>query len=415
MSENLDKNIILKVDNLTKKFCRNLKRSMLYGIIDIAKSVLGVNYNKIKLRKDEFFALKNVSFELKKGETLGIIGINGSGKSTLLRLISGIFLPDQGMISYKGRIGSLIAVGAGFHPNMTGRENIYLNGIILGMKKKEIDDKINDIINFADIGDFLEAPVSTYSSGMRVRLGFAIAVHSEPDILLVDEVLSVGDVDFRAKCIGKIEEIRNKTSIIFISHNMLQVESICDRCILMHKGKVFSQGNTKEVIADYFRLNIKKSNGQSSDTILLEVIKGIEDVRVQFLDENKKSKESFNTGENLLIKFSITASKEFKEIDIHWNLSFIEGINLIVNKSSMDDMRFNIKKGINEFYCLIEQLPLLKGSYSISFNIRGNKNTRLASGFAQNLAVLMNKKDFSNTGIVKIKSRFIEMRGLECF
>ena len=168
--------IVLRVENLCKKFCPTLKHSMYYGAIDTVRSMLGVAYATDQLRKNEFWALDDICFELRKGEALGIIGANGSGKSTLLRLITGIFPPDKGRIAFKGRIGALIAVGAGFHPYMTGRENIYLNGTILGMTRREIDAKLDAIIDFADIGDFLEAPISTYSSGMRVRLGFAIAV-----------------------------------------------------------------------------------------------------------------------------------------------------------------------------------------------------------------------------------------------
>jgi lipopolysaccharide transport system ATP-binding protein len=192
--------------------------------------MFGIQVKTYCLRKDEFWALDNISFNLKKGESLGIIGVNGSGKSTLLRLITGIFPPDMGRIAIRGKVGALIAVGAGFHPHMTGRENIYLNGTILGMTRKELNEKMDEIISFADIGDFLDAPVNTYSSGMRVRLGFAIAVHCEPDILLVDEILSVGDLAFRNKSMRKMAEFREKANaLIFISHNLEQVRNLCSK------------------------------------------------------------------------------------------------------------------------------------------------------------------------------------------
>ena len=216
--------VVVSVKNVSKKFCRNLRRSMAYGILDLSKNLMGLKPDTSTLNRDEFWALDDVSFELRRGETLGIIGINGSGKSTLLRLLSGIFPPDKGEIAVKGRIGSLIAVGAGFHPHMTGRENVFLNGAILGMSRKEIEKKYDSIVGFAEIGDFLEAPVSTYSSGMRVRLGFAIAVHCEPDILLIDEVLSVGDLSFRNKSLRHMANFRAKAkALIFISHNLEQV------------------------------------------------------------------------------------------------------------------------------------------------------------------------------------------------
>lgn len=243
---------LIKVENLSKKFCKSMKRSMYYGSVDILRSMLGISYPTETLRKGEFWALKDINFELKRGETLGLIGMNGSGKSTLLRMLSGIFPPDKGKITINGSVGSLIAVGAGFHPHMSGRENIYLNGTILGMSRKEIKRKFDEIVDFAEIEDFLDAPVSTYSSGMRVRLGFAIAVHREPDILLVDEVLAVGDARFQRKCINKLNEIqRLSTSIILVSHNMQTIEAMCMVSVLLKKGKQILHGNTRSVIPYY--------------------------------------------------------------------------------------------------------------------------------------------------------------------
>ena len=186
----------IKVDHVSKKYCKSLKRSMSYGIWDIARNTLGLSSRSSRLRKDEFWAVDDVSFEVSRGETVGIIGPNGSGKTTLLKMLNGIFWPDKGKITVKGKVGALIAVGAGFHPALTGRENIYVNAAILGMTKKEVEERFDNILKFADIGDFLDTPVKYYSSGMYVRLGFAVAAHCDPDILLVDEVLAVGDAGF---------------------------------------------------------------------------------------------------------------------------------------------------------------------------------------------------------------------------
>ena len=246
---------LIKVEGLYKKFSTSLKRSMVYGTKDTLRSMVGMNFKQNFLRTGEFWALEDISFELKKGETLGIIGVNGSGKSTLLRLLNGIFPPDAGKIEVNGRIGALIAVGAGFHPHMTGRENIYLNGTILGMTKKEIDGNLEDIIDFAEIGQFIDAPVATYSSGMRVRLGFSIAIHSHPEILLVDEVLSVGDLSFRNKSLRKMDELKEKANgIIFISHNLEQVRVLCGRTIVLDQGKVIFDGDTHNGIVAYEEL-----------------------------------------------------------------------------------------------------------------------------------------------------------------
>ena len=237
--------VLIKVDHLSKKFCRSLKRSMYYGVTDTLKTMAGVNYSTDTLRPSEFWSLNDISFELRKGETLGILGANGSGKSTLLRLLAGIFPPDHGKIEINGNIGALIAVGAGFHPHMTGYENIYLNGTILGLTKDRIDEIIDEITSFSEIPeDALNAPVATYSSGMKVRLGFSVAMHCEPDILLVDEVLSVGDIGFKNKALSKMEEYKLKANgLVFISHDIEQMRLLSDRIIVLDKGNIVYQGD----------------------------------------------------------------------------------------------------------------------------------------------------------------------------
>ncbi len=253
----MDKDIAIKVENLGKKFTQSLTRSMAYGSIDLSKNFLGLKAKSEVLRKGEFWALEDVNFELKKGESLGIIGSNGSGKSTLLRMLTGIFPPDKGTISTRGRVGALIAVGAGFHPHMTGRENVYLNGTLLGMSRKEISEKFDEIIDFAEVGGFIDAPVATYSSGMRVRLGFAIAVKIRPDILLVDEVLSVGDQSFRFKARKEMDKLLSSgVTLIFISHNLHEVIGITDRAIWLDKGKVVADGPSVDVCSEYLKSSL---------------------------------------------------------------------------------------------------------------------------------------------------------------
>jgi lipopolysaccharide transport system ATP-binding protein len=244
--------VIITVKKVSKKFCKNLKLSMFYGIVDLSKSLFGLKPNSTTLRKSEFWAVNNVSFELQRGQTIGLIGVNGSGKSTLLKLIAGIFPPDKGEISVRGRVSSLISLGAGFHPHMTGRENIYLNGAILGMSHEEIDSKVQSIIDFAELGDFIEAPVATYSSGMRVRLGFSIAIAIRPDILLLDEVLAVGDRRFRSKCYYEIDKISKDSAIIFVSHNMANITRICTDIIVMDSGQIKYQSNNISEGFDYY-------------------------------------------------------------------------------------------------------------------------------------------------------------------
>ena len=229
---------VLRVNKISKKFAKSIKQSMLYGVIDICKSFLNMTVDSEKLRTGEFWAVDLIDFTLAKGEVLGIIGSNGSGKSTLLKMLNGIFYPDKGSIEIYGRTGALIEVGAGFHPVLTGKENIYINGAILGMDRKEIDRNFGRIVEFADIGDFLDTPVKNYSSGMRVRLGFSIAIHSHPDILLIDEVLAVGDAKFQEKSLNKIKQLKsNGTSIVLVSHSITKILTLTDRVLVMDKSK----------------------------------------------------------------------------------------------------------------------------------------------------------------------------------
>jgi lipopolysaccharide transport system ATP-binding protein len=212
-----------------------------------------------KNRTEEFWALKNVSFTVKQGERLGIIGRNGAGKSTLLKILSRITSPTEGDIVLRGRVASLLEVGTGFHPELTGRENIFLNGAILGMNRLEIKSKFDDIVEFSEISNFLDTPVKRYSSGMYVRLAFAVAAHLEPEILLVDEVLAVGDLSFQNKCMNKMQDVAGSgRTVIFVSHNMGAIHSLCPRCVLLDKGRLIQDGPTNEVIETYVAKGIQQ-------------------------------------------------------------------------------------------------------------------------------------------------------------
>ena len=247
---------VIKVEHVSKKFSRSLNHVMAYGLEDIGRNILGIRSRSNRLRKGEFWAVNDVSFEVKRGETLGIIGANGSGKSTLLKLINGIFMPESGKIEINGRVGALIEVGAGFHPMLTGRENIYINGAILGKKRKEIDDKYDEIISFAEIDDFIDSPVKHYSSGMMVRLGFSIAVCMMPEIILIDEVLSVGDLSFQNKSLRRLAEIRKRAhAMIFVSHNLDHIQNLCQKVLIMKNGKAFFFGKTEEALLKYYELS----------------------------------------------------------------------------------------------------------------------------------------------------------------
>lgn len=238
---------LIKVENVSKKFCRNLKRSLWYGMQDIGNELIGRRHGgKCGLRTNEFWAVNDVSFELKRGECLGLIGHNGAGKTTLLRMLNGLIKPDAGRITMKGSVGSLIALGSGFNPVLTGRENVYVNGAVLGLDREIISKKIREIIDFSELGDFIDAPVQTYSSGMNVRLGFGTAaILLEPDILFLDEVLAVGDIGFTIKCLNLVRELARNAAVVFVSHNMQYVSSFCTRVLLLEHGRMLV--DTQEV------------------------------------------------------------------------------------------------------------------------------------------------------------------------
>ena len=230
--------VLIKVENVSKKFCRSLKRSLWYGVKDLTSELLRRNGYR-ELRQEEFWALEDVSFELRSGQTLGIIGINGAGKTTMLRILNGLIKPDRGKITLRGRVGALIALGAGFNPILTGRENIYINAAVLGFSKRQVDGLLNDIIEYADIGDFIDTPVQNYSSGMRVRLGFAVAAYLSPDVFLIDEVLAVGDYAFREKSFARVIRLcKSGAGVVFVSHNMAAILTICDRVLWLDHGQI---------------------------------------------------------------------------------------------------------------------------------------------------------------------------------
>lgn len=266
---------LVQCENIGKKFCRDLKRSLWYGVRDSAAALLGANRENDTLRRGEFWAAKEISFELKRGECVGLIGHNGAGKTTLLKILSGLIRPDTGRAVMRGRVGALIALGAGFNPVLTGRENIYVNGSILGLSKNRISQQLDHIVDFADLEEAIDAPVRTYSSGMQVRLGFSIAaILLQPDILILDEVLAVGDSDFQIKCANQVRKLRADAAVVFVSHNMQMVSAFCQRVKLMSRGTFLdSSEDPAQAIANYHATRPVEEQPQSvSGTGVIELV-----------------------------------------------------------------------------------------------------------------------------------------------
>lgn len=313
--------VAIKVENVGKKYQifhqRKEKNDSLVGAFtDGVRNLLSSNANK--QMSEDFWALKDINFEILKGDRMGIIGRNGAGKSTLLKILSRIVKPTTGRIEYDGKMASLLEVGTGFHGDLSGRENIYLNGSILGMNKREIDLKFDEIVNFSEIEKFLDTPVKKYSSGMYVRLAFAVAAHLETEILIVDEVLAVGDSIFQKKCIDKMSDIaREGKTILFVSHNFGTINSLCDKAILLERGKLTKQGTVTDVFKEYSLTS--KINGQHFD---LESLERYEHKREIIFKEISFDEIPISYGKN--IKFSLKLKrniigKTFSDLDFGVN------------------------------------------------------------------------------------------------
>jgi ABC-type polysaccharide/polyol phosphate transport system ATPase subunit len=328
-----------------------------------------------KLRKDEFWALDDVSFEVRRGETLGIIGPNGSGKSTILKMLNGIYMPDNGKIEINGRVGALIEIGAGFHPMLTGRENIYVNGAILGMDKEEMDEKFDDIVEFADIGDFIDTPVKFYSSGMFVRLGFAVAVHCEPEILLVDEVLSVGDMSFQKKCADKIDELMSlNKAIIVVSHSLYRIESMCQRAIWLNKGHEVKQGPTIDVINAYLNAQDQNSHigDDHGDKKFTEQSAPVVIDRVELANPEGTVTNGFAVGEGMTVRIFYTANQRIERPLFNIRIKQ-DGRGILDAAMLIDGYTIDWIKGAGCIECHFESLPLTPKAYDVDIFVR-NKN-----------------------------------------
>jgi lipopolysaccharide transport system ATP-binding protein len=357
--------VLVKVENLSKKFCKDLKTSLWYGVKDLFSGITG-RHNDGLLRPKEFWAVKDISFELRRGECLGLIGHNGAGKSTLLKILNGLINPDEGKITIKGRVGALIELGAGFNPILSGRENIYNNGAVLGFSKKEIDTKIEEIIDFSEIREFIDMPVQNYSSGMKVRLGFAIAAQMEPDVLIIDEVLAVGDLGFVLKCFKTIDEILPKTAIVFVSHSMPMVSRICTHIILMDRGISKYQGEdiSKGIDIYYTRFTNNESNLIFDDgSIALDLIE-LKDVH--YTDDGVPQ---LNWGEDLKIhlKFLVKNLKEVPKFTI--NIFDKEQRPIGILEQNTSDSGLKIVGDHIEFVVTHKGAQLSKGVYSINIAV----------------------------------------------
>lgn len=312
--------------------------------------------------------LNDINFEVKKGEVLGIIGKNGAGKSTLLKVISQITSPSSGSIKAKGRIASLLEVGTGMHPEMTGKENVYLNGTILGMTKKEIDVKYDEIMEFAGCAKYADTPVKRYSSGMKVRLGFAVAAFLEPEILIVDEVLAVGDAEFQSKAIGKMQDISSGggRTVLFVSHNMGSLKSLCTRAILLDKGEVVANGDVNEVISTYISSETSTLTAGKKDLTTIETAEtSFSFVSLVTHGGDQKERGSFIQSEDIVVTFVLKCEHNYTGVRINLGVVSSEG-QLLFLTSSHEMTKEMLKAGEHRFDVVIPKNLLNQGKYMIS-------------------------------------------------
>lgn len=360
---------VLSVEHVSKKFCRSLKRSLWYGLTDLLGEASAQDLSpRLALRPAEFLALDNVSFELQRGECLGLLGANGAGKSTLLKMLNGLVRPDAGRVEIHGRIRALIELGTGFSPVLTGRENVYINGAILGFSKREIDDKFDDIIDFAELTDFVDTPVQSYSTGMQVRLAMAVAAHMQAEFLLVDEVLAVGDIAFRMKCFQHFLDLKNAgKTIVVVSHNMIDISRVCDRVIVLDRGKKIFDGAVSSGIATYEELLSSRS--------------GLEDQRasdapatidkVEIFDCAGNPCGEFQTGDDLFVEVQLISARAVPNARLMVHV-LTPALGLLgAFASPHKGFSFDIAPGGTKIRFAIRNMPLLVGSFSLRLYLYG--------------------------------------------
>ncbi|HWC00676.1 MAG TPA: ABC transporter ATP-binding protein [Bryobacteraceae bacterium] len=353
--------IPIQFNNVWKKFTKGERFDSLRDLIPSTVKWLASKKHVTELEKKQFWALRDVSFELGKGESLAIIGPNGSGKSTTLKLLSRILKPDHGSITLRGRLGALIELGAGFHPDLTGRENIYLNGTILGMKRSEIDAKFNQIVEFSELSEFLDTPVKRYSSGMYARLGFSVACHVDPDVLLVDEVLSVGDYHFQQKCFDKMREfVQRGTTLIFISHNMTAVTSLCKSALVLRKGEAVYMGDVSTAVQKYHSFYDEISGSKEVQVISAQLRSG-----------RGEEREVFHPGEEAVLEVRLQALQDLRNAHAALMIYTADGQFVFDTATSrlLANQRLNLKAGETATIVFHLSLNLRGGVFRLGFTV----------------------------------------------
>jgi ABC-type polysaccharide/polyol phosphate transport system ATPase subunit len=375
---------LIELRDVSKRFvmAREHRRSFQESFIRL--------FRRERTARDIFWPLKQVSLTINHGDCVGVIGANGSGKSTLLKLITGILTPDEGKLRVNGRISSLLELGAGFHPDLTGRENIYLNGSIYGLNRAEMAKRLDKIIDYAELGDFIDTPIKHYSSGMYVRLGFAVAIHTNPDLLLVDEVLAVGDVSFQRKCFDSIEKFRRRGgTLLFVSHDLNTIQTLCDRVVWLEKGVIQTQGAPVDVLMDYHRFFAKRDEAQhqaesDSEEKAAQAVEaskqhwGTGRVRikqVELWDADGHERTNFYNGESITIRLHYETDEVIEKPIFGLAIYNQHGIHICGPNTKFGGLTIPIltKSGVISYH--VPALPFLNGGYQVSVAVVNQSDT----------------------------------------
>jgi ABC-type polysaccharide/polyol phosphate transport system ATPase subunit len=390
--------LAIRLDEVSKKYKLGQRgyRSLREDIVNIFK--------RRNSNSQNFYALRDVSFGVKRGEAVGIIGPNGAGKSTILKLLAGVTKPSLGTVVTEGKIGALIELSAGFHPELTGRENIYLYGSILGMKKSYIDQRYEEIVEFSGLDKFIDTPIKRYSSGMYARLGFSVSAHLDPDILLVDEVLSVGDYQFQDKCINKMKGYRdsNKT-IVYVSHNLDSIRKLCSRAIFLKEGQVAYDGDVEQAISEYYTHFSESQKGKHAS------IKAIDLIEKKIIDSSGKPFTIINSGE--MVRFELTLKTKIDLRDVYFAIGIRHSSGMVVFDTSSDILngkKYNFVSNQKLIFKYDFTINLLKGAYTLACNIYGSQNNSPPGYifYENNIFAFTVKDNISHQGIANLNAKF---------
>ena len=386
---------VIRVVDLSKRFLLGESRRSLSLRESLVRTFTSrARRDKQPQRPDHIWALRDVSFEVDEGEVIGIIGSNGGGKSTLLRVLSRITAPTSGSAEIRGRVASLLEVGTGFHPELTGRENVYLNGAILGMRRAEIVEKFDRIVEFSGVEDFLETPVKRYSSGMRVRLAFAVAAHLEPEILIIDEVLAVGDVSFQNRCLGKMGEIaRGGRTVLFVSHNMAAVSSLCRRGILLRDGCIDYDGPTLSAVKRYLSPEVSAPRegplARSKDEVVTLV-------KLETVTSEDEPLDVLLSGQAVVFRLLVHSKIDIGNASLGMSIDDAFGIRVAILTNIFFTAPLAIEADYNRITCHVPELPLAAGRYHLSIKLIGPDGVLVWA--PQIATVQVEKGDFFGSG-----------------